>query len=96
MSARVRITRTADGTIVIRSRGVTFVEPADKKGDAFALADDGRIGVEDASGVYRWCRVESGRLVPDHVVVRAGANQPVMNLAEVFAAIRRMQPIKIG
>lgn len=95
MSARVRITRTAEGAIVLRSGGVTFIEPADK-GDTFALSADGRIGVEDDHGVFRWCAVSDGKLVPDHVVVRAGSDHPVMDLSEVFEAIRRMRPSQLG
>jgi hypothetical protein len=96
VSARVRITRTAEGAIVVRSGGVTFVEPADNTGDAFALSADGRIGVEDEHGIFRWSHVSDGKLEPDHVVVRAGSDShPVMDLSEVFEAVRRMRP-KVG
>ena len=95
MSARVRITRTREGAIVLRTNGLTFVDPPGNS-DSFVVAADGRLGVEDDHGVFRWCGISDGKLVPSRVVVRAGSDAPVMNLSEVFQAIRRMPAIKLG
>ena len=95
MSTRVRITRTRDGAIILRTNGLTFVEPAGT-GDYFVVAADGQVGVEDDHGVFRWCRISDGKLVPSRVVVRAGSDAPVMNLSDVFQAIRRMPAVKLG
>ena len=95
MSPRVRITRTREGAIILRTNGLTFVEPADS-GDPFVVAADGRLGVEDDHGVFRWCGIADGKLVPSRVVVRAGSDVPVMNLSDVFQAIRRMPAVKLG
>ncbi len=95
MSARVRITRTGEGAIILRTNGLTFVEPA-RNGDYFVVAADGRLGVEDDHGVFRWCRICDGKFVPGHVVVRAGSDAPVMNLSDLFEAIRRMPAVKLG
>jgi hypothetical protein len=95
MSTRVRITRTREGAIILRTNGLTFVAPAGA-GDSFVVAADGRLGVEDEQGVFRWCRISDGKVVPISVVVRAGSDAPVMNLSEVFQAIRRMPAVKLG
>jgi hypothetical protein len=95
MSTRVRITRTPEGAIILRTSGLTFVEPSGN-GDYFVLAADGQLGVEDEHGVFRWCRISDGKLVPSRVVVRAGSDAPVMNLSQVFEAIRTMPPVNLG
>ena len=95
MSTRVRITRTREGAIILRTNGLTFVEPAGN-GDSFVVAADGRLGVEDDHGVFRWCRIADGKVVPISVVVRAGSDASVMNLSEVFQALRRMPAVKLG
>ena len=59
MSTRVRITRTREGAIILRTNGLTFVEPAEN-GDSFVIAADGRLGVEDDHGVFRWCLIPMG------------------------------------
>ena len=95
MSTRVRITRTREGAIILRTNGLTFVEPGGN-GDSFVVAADGRLGVEDDHGVFRWCRISDGKLVADRVVVQAGSDARVMNLSAVFQAIRRMPAVKLG
>jgi hypothetical protein len=95
MSTRVRINVTHEGAIILRTNGLTFVDPAGD-GDSFVIAADGRLGVEDDHGVFRWCGISDGKLVPSRVVVRAGSDAPVMNLSEVFQAVRRVPAIKLG